>query len=92
MTEPQWWELRPAQNLDAKTYRCPLCGEFLPSASVHVLLLPEGDTVAAPARAHRVRGGRAAGGEAAEQAGVALGAAAAPVERAALAAVSAKPG
>ena len=42
--EPRWWALRPAQNLDAKTYRCPLCGEFLPSASAHVLLLPEGDT------------------------------------------------
>jgi len=41
---PRWWALRPAQNLDAKTYRCPLCGEFLPSASEHVLLLPEGDT------------------------------------------------
>ena len=46
MTEqqPRWWALRPAQNLDAKTYRCPLCGEFLPSASEHVLVLPEGDT------------------------------------------------
>jgi hypothetical protein len=43
MTEPRWWELRPAQNLDAKTYRCPLCGAFLPSASEHVLLMPEGD-------------------------------------------------
>jgi hypothetical protein len=42
--EPRWWGVRPAHNLDGKTYRCPLCGEFLPSASEHMLLLPEGDT------------------------------------------------
>ena len=42
--EPRWWAIRPAQNLDAKTYRCPFCGEFLPSLSAHVLVLPEGDT------------------------------------------------
>ena len=61
MTEPQWWELRPAQNLDAKTYRCPLCGEFLPSASVHVFLLPRGTGRSAGTRtpsAWRTRGGR----------------------------------
>jgi hypothetical protein len=42
--EPRWWTVRPAQNLDAKTYRCPLCGERLPSLSKHVLIAPEGDT------------------------------------------------
>ena len=42
--EPRWWTVRPAQNLDAKTYRCPLCGQRLPSLSEHVLIAPEGDT------------------------------------------------
>jgi hypothetical protein len=41
---PRWWTIRPAQNLDAKTYRCPLCGDRLPSLSEHVLIAPEGDT------------------------------------------------
>lgn len=43
MPEPQWWEIRPAQNLKPTTYRCPLCGRRLPSLSPHMLLKPEGD-------------------------------------------------
>jgi hypothetical protein len=39
----RWWSLRPAQNLKATTYRCPLCGQHLPALSEHVLLAPEGD-------------------------------------------------
>jgi hypothetical protein len=42
--EPRWWSIRPARNLDAKTYRCPLCGGRLPSLGEHVLIAPEGDT------------------------------------------------
>jgi hypothetical protein len=36
--------MRPAQNLKPATYRCPLCGEHLPSLSEHVLIAPEGDS------------------------------------------------
>lgn len=39
----RWFTLRPAQNRKPATYRCPLCGEHLPSLSEHVLLTPEGD-------------------------------------------------
>jgi hypothetical protein len=35
--------MRPAQNRKPATYRCPLCGNFLPALSVHVLIAPEGD-------------------------------------------------
>lgn len=41
--EPRWWEARRAQNRKPATYRCPLCGEHLPSLSEHMLLFPEGD-------------------------------------------------
>ena len=41
--EPRWWEVRRAQNRKPSTYRCPLCGELLPSLSEHMLLFPEGD-------------------------------------------------
>jgi len=40
---PSWWAIRPARNLDAKTYRCPFCGRLLASLSEHVLITPEGD-------------------------------------------------
>lgn len=42
-TEARWWEARRAQNRKPSTYRCPLCGELLPSLSEHILLFPEGD-------------------------------------------------
>jgi hypothetical protein len=44
IAEARWWQLRRAQNRKPATYRCPFCGEFLPSLSEHVLLTPEGDT------------------------------------------------
>ncbi|HET8977173.1 MAG TPA: hypothetical protein VFN87_03385 [Solirubrobacteraceae bacterium] len=40
---PRWWQARRAQNRKPATYRCPLCGEFLPALSEHMLLFPEGD-------------------------------------------------
>lgn len=43
MTDPRWWQVRPAQNLKPATYRCPLCGRHLPALSEHMLLFPEGD-------------------------------------------------
>ncbi|MFZ0040847.1 MAG: hypothetical protein WAK93_06050 [Solirubrobacteraceae bacterium] len=39
----RWWQIRTAQNLKPATYRCPLCGERLPSMSPHMLIVPEGD-------------------------------------------------
>jgi hypothetical protein len=41
--QARWWQLRPAQNRKPATYRCPLCGRYLPSLSEHVLIVPEGD-------------------------------------------------
>ncbi len=35
--------MRPAHNRKPATYRCPLCGEYLPALSEHVLIAPEGD-------------------------------------------------
>jgi hypothetical protein len=40
----RWWTIRRAQNRKPSTYRCPLCGGFLPALSEHVLIAPEGDT------------------------------------------------
>ena len=42
--EARWWVLRRAQNRKPATYRCPLCGKYLPSLSEHMLIAPEGDT------------------------------------------------
>jgi hypothetical protein len=39
----RWWSVRRAQNRKPATYRCPLCGGFLPALSEHVLIAPEGD-------------------------------------------------
>jgi hypothetical protein len=39
----RWWAIRRAQNRKPSTYRCPLCGGFLPALSEHVLIVPEGD-------------------------------------------------
>jgi hypothetical protein len=39
----RWWTVRRAQNRKPATYRCPLCGGYLPALSEHVLIAPEGD-------------------------------------------------
>jgi hypothetical protein len=39
----RWYTVRPASSTKPATYRCPLCGGFLPALSRHVLVLPEGD-------------------------------------------------
>ena len=41
---PRWWSMRRAQNRKPATYRCPLCGKFLPALSEHTLIAPEGDS------------------------------------------------
>ena len=38
-----WWTIRRAHSRKPATYRCPLCGGFLPAMSEHVLIAPEGD-------------------------------------------------
>jgi hypothetical protein len=43
LVQAAWWSVRRAQNRKPATYRCPLCGGFLPSLSEHVLIAPEGD-------------------------------------------------
>src|SRR2546430_8236842 len=43
-TDARWWTIRRAQNRKPATYRCPLCGGFLPALSEHALIAPEGDT------------------------------------------------
>ena len=35
--------MRRAQNRKPATYRCPLCGRYLPALSEHMLIAPEGD-------------------------------------------------
>jgi hypothetical protein len=40
----RWWTTRPAANLKAATYCCPLCGKHLPALSEHMLIAPEGDS------------------------------------------------
>jgi hypothetical protein len=42
--KPRWWTIRPAQNRKPSTYRCPLCGNRLPSLQAHMLITPEGDS------------------------------------------------
>lgn len=44
LPEARWWNLRRAQNRKPATYRCPLCGGYLPSLSEHILMTPEGDS------------------------------------------------
>jgi len=41
--EPRWWTMRPAQNLKAASYVCPLCDGMLHATSAHALIAPEGD-------------------------------------------------
>jgi hypothetical protein len=45
----RWYAVRPAANRKASTYRCPLCGRFLPALSSHMLVVPEGQP---PRRRH----------------------------------------
>jgi hypothetical protein len=40
----QWWSVRRAQNRKPATYKCPLCGNYLPALSEHALIMPEGDS------------------------------------------------
>jgi hypothetical protein len=42
--KPRWWTIRPAQNRKPSTYRCPLCGNQLPSLQAHMLITPEADS------------------------------------------------
>jgi hypothetical protein len=39
----KWWSMRRAQNRKPSTYRCPICGRYLPALSEHMLIAPEGD-------------------------------------------------
>jgi hypothetical protein len=43
LEKARWWTLRRAQNRKPATYRCPLCGNYLPALSEHTLIMPEGD-------------------------------------------------
>jgi hypothetical protein len=44
MAEPvRWWDMRPAQSRQAKTYTCPICHGFLLAMNPNTLLSPEGD-------------------------------------------------
>ena len=42
-SEP-WWTVRRAHNRKPATYRCPICGRYLPALSDHMLIAPQGDT------------------------------------------------
>ena len=39
----RWWDMRPAQARQAKTYTCPICRGFLLAMNPNTLLYPEGD-------------------------------------------------
>ncbi|WGL51640.1 hypothetical protein P5P86_16970 [Nocardioides sp. BP30] len=44
MAEPaRWWEIRPAQSRQPKTYTCPICHGLFLAMVPNVLLSPEGD-------------------------------------------------
>jgi hypothetical protein len=47
--DARWYAVRPAANRKPSTYRCPLCGQFLPALSSHMLVVPEGQP---PRRRH----------------------------------------
>lgn len=40
---PRWWEIRPAQGSQFKTYTCPFCHRRLVAMNPNTLLFPEGD-------------------------------------------------
>jgi hypothetical protein len=39
----RWWDIRPAQSRQAKTYTCPICHGRLLAMNPNTLLSPEGD-------------------------------------------------
>jgi hypothetical protein len=39
----RWWAIRPAQNLKAQSYICPLCDQQFHAMTEHMLIVPEGD-------------------------------------------------
>jgi hypothetical protein len=39
----RWWDMRPAQSGQAKTYECPICHGLLLAMNPNTLLFPEGD-------------------------------------------------
>lgn len=44
MTAPvRWWEMRPAEGRQAKTYTCPICHGMFLAMTPNTLLFPEGD-------------------------------------------------
>jgi hypothetical protein len=43
MQNARWWDVRPAQSLQPKTYVCPFCDGLLHATSDHSLVVPEGD-------------------------------------------------
>lgn len=43
MAQPRWWDIRPAQGRQAKTYTCPICHGMFLAMVPNVLLFPEGD-------------------------------------------------
>jgi len=44
MAEPvRWWDIRPAQGRQPKTYTCPICHKYLLAMNPNTLISPEGD-------------------------------------------------
>jgi hypothetical protein len=44
MADPvRWWDIRPAQGGQAKTYTCPICHGLFLAMLPNTLLSPEGD-------------------------------------------------
>lgn len=39
----RWWDIRPAQGHQPKTYTCPICHGYLLAMNPNTLLFPEGD-------------------------------------------------
>jgi len=39
----RWWDIRPAQGNQAKTYTCPICHRLFLAMVPNTLLSPEGD-------------------------------------------------
>ena len=44
LEKARWYDVRHAQNRQASSYRCPLCGYQLHAMTSHMLISPEGDT------------------------------------------------
>lgn len=39
----RWWEMRPSESRQPKTYTCPFCHQRLLAMNPNTLLFPEGD-------------------------------------------------